>query len=384
MSDAVGKRINPKARLVILALVTIIGLIFIGIVTFAAFGERIFLWSINPKAPFETFTPPPEPDYAKSDSWAALPFTDDFADLRPEGTPKVLGAPPADVFFIHPTTYYSAAGWNGPIDDPMAKSRVDEGVMKHQASAFNACCRVFAPRYRQATLYYGVAQNEDSWRAMALAYSDIERAFEHYLDQWAEDRPLIIAAHSQGSRHLIRFLQERVANNPALRARLVAVYAVGAGFPMALLGDSATGLEPCTSALQTGCVISWTTIAAGGSDIRYQEQHYWTPEGYKLIGEAPRLCTNPVTWTTGKEKASKNFHLGAVPYTAGLEPLAAPIPGLIEAQCKDGMLTINRPEDGFSARVMAGGDYHIYDYNLFYMDVRKNAVDRVEAFLAAR
>jgi len=30
---------------------------------------------------------------------------------------------------------------------------------------------------------------------------------------------------------------------------------------------------------------------------------------------------------------------------------------------------------------MGPGNYHIYDYNLFYMNIRRNAEERVEAYL---
>ena len=33
---------------------------------------------------------------------------------------------------------------------------------------------------------------------------------------------------------------------------------------------------------------------------------------------------------------------------------------------------------------MPGGNYHNYDLGLFYMDVRDNVAERLEAYLAAR
>ena len=56
----------------------------------------------------------------------------------------------ADVFFIYPTTYFGDH-WNAAVDDAKTNRATDEGPILNQASAFNLCCRVYAPRYRQMT-----------------------------------------------------------------------------------------------------------------------------------------------------------------------------------------------------------------------------------------
>ncbi|MEL4881666.1 DUF3089 domain-containing protein, partial [Shewanella algae] len=83
-----------------------------------------------------------------------------------------------------------------------------EGTILFQASIFNAAGRVFAPYYRQAHIssYYPISQL-DSIAAKAsfdLAYSDIKKAFENFLQLWNEGRPIIIASHSQGTTHAKR------------------------------------------------------------------------------------------------------------------------------------------------------------------------------------
>jgi len=58
----------------------------------------------------------------------------------------------ADVCFIHPTTYFGAAA-NARFDEPgVTRTRLEAGVPRFQASVFNACCRIYAPRCRQAAL----------------------------------------------------------------------------------------------------------------------------------------------------------------------------------------------------------------------------------------
>jgi hypothetical protein len=43
-----------------------------------------------------------------------------------------------------------------------------------------------------------------------------------------------------------------------------------------------------------------------------------------------------------------------------------------------------RNRRGFSDALTWFGSYHIYDYNLFYSNIRANADERVTAFLAHR
>ena len=99
----------------------------------------------------------------------------------------------ADVFFVHPTGYLKAASWNGPIDDPDAVQAVSL-VMKYLASSFNAGARVYAPRYRQATLYAFLDYETLSGvRALELAYSDVARAFDQYIAEYNQGRPFMLA-----------------------------------------------------------------------------------------------------------------------------------------------------------------------------------------------
>lgn len=377
-----GKRINPVARRVIYAVVGLVILIVIGFLLAFAFRDTLMRWALDPGAPYESFTPPPAPDYAGSAAWAALPFKDDFSDFTPEGKPVDQDARPADVFFIHPTTYLSRAGWNGPIDAPRASALVDAGAMKHQASAFNGCCRVFAPRYRQATSYCTIAYDENSWKALELAFADIKRAFHHYLRNWNEGRPIILAGHSQGSRHLLHLLEAEVAGTP-VQDRLVAAYVVGFGIPKTKLGTTLGSIGVCAAPDQTGCLVGWNTIAEGGSDQRYVDQMVLAAEGtYRSNGERERVCVNPLTWRTDGVRTTTDDPL-AIPFADGLTPLPEPQAAVRKAQCRNGALWINKPQPpAFNRRVFEGQDYHVYDYNLFYMAVRENAMRRVERFLA--
>ena len=116
--------------------------LFIALFLTAAFVFRYDILSnaLDPKVPFLTYRPPPAPDYGKRASWALLP-----------GAAQANQA--VDVFFVHPTTFDGGRDWNGGIDQPKATRFLSRVVIPNYAGPFDRVGRVFAPRYRQASLY---------------------------------------------------------------------------------------------------------------------------------------------------------------------------------------------------------------------------------------
>jgi hypothetical protein len=154
----------------------------------------------------------------------------DSADAIPPGSGMFDGQVTAkvDVFYIHPTLDFSGKGWNGDIRNKKLNNRVDIYPIRFQASAFNGSCKVYSPRYRQATLYSFTKQaGENGKKALDLAYEDVVRAFQYYLLNYNQGRPFVLAAHSQGSWHAYRLLHDFFDNNPALQKQLVAAYIIG-------------------------------------------------------------------------------------------------------------------------------------------------------------
>ena len=186
----------------------------------------------TPSKPFAAMPKPPAPDYDSRDAWLVWPGRASRADVVPrgiEGTPA--RDPQVDVFFIHPTTYLDNTAWNARFDEASTMATLENGVLPYQVSTFNGCCRIYAPRYRQATISTFLRPSRDSFAAFDLAYSDVLRAFDYYLAKENAGRSFIIAGHSQGSMHVTRLLRERMVENGDLRRRLVAAYVVGASLP---------------------------------------------------------------------------------------------------------------------------------------------------------
>jgi len=323
---------------------------------------------------------PPAPDYSRAESWAAHPrYTSGREEETPEGV--ALGSraerDSVDVFFIHPTTYLALSISNARFDEPgETRARLENGVLRLQASVFNGCCRIFAPRYRQASLKAITSDTPAGFAAAELAYSDVLRAFDYYIAQENQGRPFIIAGHSQGSIHAIRLLQERIAGT-ALANRMVAAYVPGSSLPRAV---EERGLAICRSESMTGCVLDWNSDSPEKQDTRRtRDAVLWWDGRYQTIAGRPMVCVNPLSWAdNGSAAAAQN--IGAVYSEGPRAPIPAPVAGAASAACDGGLLRVDvRPDQRrhFSDLLTLFGVYHDFDYGLYYMNIRQNLTKRI-------
>ena len=305
----------------------------------------------------------PAPDYSDLKFWSASPLKDDTSDQIPDFLKDEVRDTRADVFFIHPTSYFGeekTSPWNADLRDTVVNKTTDQLSILMQSTVFNGSCRVFAPRYRQGNMEaFYVFDTPEAKAAFDLAYQDVKTAFLYYLKHFNNKHPIIIASHSQGSLHAIRLLQEFFDDKPLVN-QLVCAYVVG--YPIAK-GDFKK-LPIGEKSDQTGCFVGWCTYAKG--------------EFPKGISAAKKndFCVNPLTWTTAEQWASPDLHQGImfgfdkiVPHTvgAGIEPTTK-------------VLWIETPVvlDEKKGPIK---NYHVYDYNLFWMNIRQNVKERIDAYL---
>ena len=317
--------------------------------------------------PSGSFPTPPPPEYATDANWAALPTKQDNADRTPgDELQDRQATAPADVFYVHPTMYRDATEWskdyNANVFDPQVNERVDESAILNQASIFNAAGRVYAPRYRQANIkvYYREGRPVAE-QALQIAYEDVLRAFDFYLTQYNGGRPIIIASHSQGTTHAKRLLADRFDGKP-LQNQLVAAYLVG----MPVSKNAYRTIPVCESPTQTGCFVSWRT---------YRDDFQPKP-GYR--DTVPDIAVvNPLSWATDTLLVPAEQNRGGVlmNYNAG------PRDNLVSAQIRGAGLFTSKPKF-FGSLFFRTKNYHIADYNLFWVNIRENAVARTTAFTA--
>lgn len=340
----------------------------------------------RPPLSFDKLPAPPAPDYASPGSWAALwPTTVDAGAVPPNTAyPEAQATAQVDVFFVHPTCYKTQDYWNGPFNDPEVKDTVSF-MMKYLASVFNATARVYAPRYRQFTLFAVVERETMSGlQAIQLAYSDVERAFDYYIKYLNQGRPFILASHSQGSMHSSRLLQTKIVGS-SLQPNLVAAYLIGMAIP-----NNLEGIEPARSPNDFGVYINWNSLTSD-ADPRFftEDSVIWVGDSYRKSGGVSILQVNPLSWLMYGGKIDAASNPGSLPSDPGsaLIPL---LKGVTSADASGNVLIIEKPTaDGFPGGGpdepllnADNGDYHNYDYQLFYESIRKNAIDRVNAYLA--
>ncbi len=380
---------------IVIATASILALIVSGLFIILLNAGNLIRWYLKPEYQFNTARTPSAPDYSKESNWAALPAGKNDAQLAPPGlVPTDPAKAPADVFYIHPTGYFGSETWNSTADPGSSAYKKVKFMLASQASVFNGCCVVYAPHYREATLYSFFDRGNDGMQALDLAYSDVARAFDYYIRNFNQKRPFIIASHSQGSVHALRLLEEKI-DKTGLHHQLVAAYVIGASIPVEKFTRSFTRIRPCTGPRDTGCLISWNTCAQGSASRKMLFVRYRT--GWEKISDKDIICTNPFTWKNDGMEAGDRPDSGAVLFKPGglwklflfggadgrtISYLEAPARLKLSAQCIDGFLYV--PKVKGIADLLGRGNYHIYDYSLFYMDIRKNVCERVSAFLRAR
>ncbi len=298
---------------------------------------------------------PEAPDYANEDFWAVLP------DKHPLELKNVIGskteAKRADVFFIYPTilTDRKNTAWNADIRDPEIRKDVLEGTIAYQASAFEAAGNLYAPFYRQSHYKIYVAPyDKEEAPSRNVAYSDVRKAFQYYLDNYNNGKPIILASHSQGSIMGKMLLLDFFDNKP-LQQRLVAAYLPG----IRVMEIEFKTIKSLETPISTNGYVSWNTYKRKKYPKRYKE---WYSGG---------TVTNPITW--GNEiRSNYDQHLGVLNTDNQIYPNA------LEVEVIDGMLWSTVPKIPKRFFLSLIKNYHFADINLFWKDIQQNAIQRVD------
>ena len=347
-------------------------LVFLLLVAVGVWRGDIVMAGLDPKVPFQTYTPPPAPNYSRASAWA----------LRDARAPD---SGTAAVFFVHSTTYDGGREWNGPVGDREADAYLNRVVLPNYAGPFRRVGSVSAPRYRQASLYTRLTLREDAREARAFAYRDVAAAFEAWLARHP-DGPIILAGVEQGGDLVVRLLHDRVAGDPAVRRRLAVAYAMDTVVPV---DGPEPRLSPCRRRDEVGCLVAWSAVDEdndGAARRRLKRALVWDARGRLVeLDGAPAVCVNPVTGSTDGAPVDARRHQGATNAT-GLEWGARPalITRAIATQCRGGLLRHTRPEgESFHATGSWSDRRKSQQYNLFYGDIEADAQTRLMAWRAA-
>ena len=321
---------------------------------------------LDPQVPFQTYSPPPAPDYGSPTAWA----------LRDARGPE---SGPAAIFFVHSTTYDGGREWNGPIGNPSADAWLKRVVLPNYAGPFTRAGEVSAPRYRQSSLYTRLTLRDDAREARAFAWRDIAAAFDAWIARHP-DGPIVLAGVEQGGDLVERLVRERVADDPALRARLVAAYLMDT----VVAADGLSAEVPaCVNRGQTGCIVAWSPVSEGNDGAgrrRLRRALVWDGRGRLVdLGGRASLCVNPVTGSTDTAPVDARMHQGATNAT-GLEWGVRPalMAREIATQCRGGLLRHTEPTTESFRETGSWSDRRkSRPYNLFYGDIEVDVLARI-------
>jgi hypothetical protein len=308
-------------------------------------------------------------DYSKANSWLAIPK---------ENTKDV------DVFFVYPTSWRANKG-EFPLSDISNKEMRHYAMyyLKSRASAFENAGNIYAPYYRQydASFVFEVVQSTESV-AVALKYAadippllDMISAFEYYLKHYNKGRPFILVGHSQGSAALMQLLVVYMKEHPEVYERMVAAYLIGIPIPKEIY-DAYPHLKPAQKADDIGVIISYNTRSP-------------KIEGNNPFAYASNVLINPITWTTTNKLAPKSKSLGSI--IVNDDGSFTKVEHMADAKIdpKTGTLICSTVDPNkFSSEQSSRayfplGVLHENDIPLYYYDLQKNAIDRVNAYFKA-
>ena len=297
-----------------------------------------------------------KPNYSDKDSWAVLPenIPDEISIFNIDENKKE-----ADVFYIYPTLIDSKnqREWNSDIWNEDIRNDVINRPVKYQASAWLDAGNLYVPYYRQAHIrVFNDKFRVDGDKALNLAYDDIKEAFTYYLKNFNNDKPFIIASHSQGTVHAKRLIAEFI-DGKELQKKLIAAYLVG----IKVFEDEFKNIKPMNSANETGGFVTWNTFKFNKYP-RKDNYENWFKGG---------VTTNPITWDDSKE-TKKDLHKGLLYRDLKI------FSQNIDIKLIDGIVWSTVPNVPGKILLQTIRSYHFADINLFWVDIRENAKLRVD------
>lgn len=322
-----------------------------------------------------------DPDYSDQSNWAYYSMSEET--LAGENLSSSL-TKQADCFLVCPTVYMGDADHlNMSLQDEKTKEKF-VGALNMEVGIYMDTCRMFSPYYRMMSLYcynldiaaedegavLGSTQHAGMINGNAnLAYSDVKAAFEYYLDNENDGRPIVLAGFSQGAEMVLRLMKE-YGNDARLKDNLIAAYIIG----WRVTEDDVERypyLKMAQNETDTGVIVSFNTEDAS------IENSLLVPKGTYTYG------INPLNWTTDSTIADKTLNLGTcfTKYSGAISK-EDNFTGAYRSADR-GTLIVTDVDPGEYPPVLSilsDGVYHLYDYQFFYRNLEQNVAARAAAF----
>lgn len=324
-------------------------------------GESLLSGLFSSCGDFDMSVNPLALDYSVSENWAVLPEKTDRS---------------VDVFFVCPTSLQGdAEQFVIDLSDESQRQEFLNNVF-YEKGIYEANANFYAPYYRQMTLngYYESVSPDERENYLSQAYADVRQAFCTYLKEKNEGRYVILAGFSQGADMIKRLMLEdgfMLARN----GRLVAAYVIGWNITDEdVAGFERNGVFMAKGETDTGTVIAFC------SEDEAVESTVIVPEKTNGI--------NPLNWKTDDEEAGTELHKGyCYPDTKGrIQEEWIHYAGAYRDLDRGTLKLTHIPKDSTEYNVpqlgfLNKGDYHAYDYMMFYRNLEENVQKRIAAFL---
>lgn len=291
-------------------------------------------------------------DYSNANNWISMP------DIT-----KAV-----DVFYVYPTISSNESGImdiNNSSERDLAK-----GIFKAQASVFENSTNIFAPYYRQMSTKVKMPKAANmlatDTKEFKIGADDVVDAFDYYINNLNNNRPFIIAGHSQGTMALIELIKNKFGTSETLRNKLVAAYLIGYTVTDSDLKQS--GLKAAQKEDDCGVIITYNTQST-------------TSKGGPMLLPGAH-CINPLNWKTDTSFAEKSLNKGAIFFNDATGEKKREIENYCCAQIDpiSKALTTNIV-DTLNIGPYSEGVYHRYDYSFWYKNLAENVQKRIDTYL---
>ena len=290
-------------------------------------------------------------DYSIERNWVFRSDLDDFKKILPKNYKSKNDKKfDVSVFYIHPTTLFSSRKWNADTTHFIENEIIDL-CLENQASVFAGITHLYAPHYREMHIY-SYTDTINGIKAFNVAYNDIEASFKYFLKNKKTDK-FIIASHSQGTNHAKKLINEYIYPKVNLRSKLLMSYLIGMD-----INKNEMLIDLCQNPVQLNCFLNWRS---------FNESYYPNDWNY---GE-DYVSINPINFSTNFLWSNRKSHKGILFPNKKIYFSKS-----ISARNEKGILWVKLPKNLFMKKFNRNS-YHNADYNLFWINIRSNLINRL-------
>lgn len=295
-------------------------------------------------------------DYSNSDNWLWL-------EENPEKE--------VDLLYFYPTVCFDGNGEKiAPIDNKMKVSA--QAIFSKQALLLAGFTNVYVPYYRQMYMKtLGTFKNNDELDyalRTSEARTDLYAALDYYFENYNNDKPFILAGHSQGSHMVKIIIEEYMAAHPEYYKNMIAAYALGFSFTKEDY-EKYPHMKAATGEEDTGVVISWNTEGPNA-----------TKDSFVILPNS--VSINPLNWKTDETPATVKENCGSIAMNDITNtPIMVGGEGDAKLDLKRGSLVCTTNKEYLPYKILGDKSLHGQDWTLYAENIRRNAIKRTANFL---